>query len=198
MDPISYGVANQALKQLSNIEHALGEDVQGNYESIKARIDALEIAMQTVVKEADKLIIQDAINIMKANAKFNVAVKAKRYQMQNMLFDDLLDDSGLDKVKSKNYVLDTEVGTITASDDCLVETGKLELPATPAKLILVVDQTSINTYYASRDGGTIWEAITPEQLFYFDDNISPLENKLKLKMKLSNGSKLLSYALTWV
>ncbi|OXB94732.1 hypothetical protein [Parageobacillus galactosidasius] len=359
MDIISYGIASKAAKQEQYIRNdVLGIGVEGTHPHVKARIDNLEKAIQGVVAQADKLIINDAINIMKAHAKLNAVAKSMKYKMHNMIFDDLLDLSGIDTTKSSGYVHDATNGMLkSAGGNYVIETKEEIADTVPSKIVLTVEeqkdsivsiipamtsntsptgysvsiksstgqyatpayyafdknenndfmpgnyitsvtlqidlpapekvdkltvkigsaaysvtcaptnivlkgydsvtgswtqlgvysasgwtagmkkefavnsaksyasyqfivngtnggstlhfnevdllkvnnQTGIHegNYYISRNNGLVWEPITPEILFYFNDNISPKDNKIRLKAELPADVQLLNYALTW-
>jgi hypothetical protein len=145
MDVISFGVANKAGKNEKNTrENILGLGVQGSYSHIKDRIDALESSIEGVNKMANKLIINDAINIMKANAKLNAVAKTIRYKHQNMVFEDFLDASGIDTSKSSGYTLDTSNGLVKANGAnpyTIVTTQELA-DTVPTSAILVVEELS--------------------------------------------------------
>jgi hypothetical protein len=52
------------------------------------------------------------------------------------------------------------------------------------------------SYFISRDDGTHWESISPEQLFQFS-SVSPLDTKLRLKCSIPKDLTFNSYGLTW-
>jgi hypothetical protein len=143
MDVISYGIANKAAKdEKNNRNNVLGLGVEGTFPHVKDRIDSLENSIQAVVAQANKLIVNDTINIMKANAKFNVVAKTARYKHQNMVFEDFLDASGIDAARSSGYVLDTTNGLVKASGSesyTIVTTMELA-DAVPEKAVLVVEE----------------------------------------------------------
>ena len=143
MDIISYGIASKAAKQEQFTRNdVLGIGVEGSYSNVKTRIDNLEKAIQGVVAQADKLIVNDAINIMKAHAKLNAVAKSMKYKMYNMIFDDLLDLSGIDTTKSSGYMHDAINGYIKASganNYTIVTTPELT-DVIPEKAILVVEE----------------------------------------------------------
>ncbi len=204
MDVISYGAANKASKKERRTRHEiLAEGVEGDYPNTKERIDDLEDGIESVNEKANKLIIQDSINIMKAHARLNAIAGSMKYKMYNMVFDDLLDLSGIDTSKSSEYTYDAVTGTITAGSNCVIETKEEVADSVPRKIILTVELLKeeidlIDPYYqVSRDNGSTWEYVIPDTLFYFTDNISPVDNRLRLKINPPSGVKLLNYALTW-
>ncbi|WP_148530742.1 discoidin domain-containing protein [Virgibacillus salexigens] len=118
MDILSYGTSSKADKQEKVTRNEiLGEGITGSFLTMKERIDKIDKSIQNVTRQADKLIINNAVNIMKANAKLNAIAQSKKYHMHNMIFDDLLDLSGIDSVKSKHYKHDTNLGTVTTEDN---------------------------------------------------------------------------------
>ena len=120
MDVISIGVVNKTTPVENTIRNnTLSVGVQGNYKNTKERIDYLEAAYEGIAKKSNSLIIQDAINIMKANAKLNAIAKTARYGMKNMYFDDLLDTSGIDLELSSSYVHDDFEGSISIGDSTI-------------------------------------------------------------------------------
>jgi|GEM_PF-2972629 len=114
MDVISYGTANKAVSEQKKIRNTtLGSGIEGQAHNLKERIDLAEKYIQGVVKMADSVIVKDAVNIIKANARLNVIAKSKRYKLANMIFEDFLDGSGIDTAQSSNYTLDTALGKVT-------------------------------------------------------------------------------------
>ncbi|MEB2276885.1 hypothetical protein LAV82_22975 [Bacillus sp. ILBB4] len=200
MDIVSYGIGNKSAKEEANLrKDILGTGVEGAHPHVRARIDSLEEAIENVNSLANKLIINDAVNIMKAHAKLNAIANTTKYKMHNMIFDDLLDLSGIDTSKSSGYTHDTVNGSLKNGS---IVTKEEITDVIPSKVVLNVDesfQTSNITgkYYISRDNGITWEQIIPNSLFYFTDFISPQNKKLRLKAELPTGTTLLNYALTW-
>jgi len=145
MDIISYGIASKAAKQESYTrKEVLGLGVQGTSSHLKGRIDHIEKEIQSVVAQADKLIINNTINIMKAHAKLNAVAKSMKYKMHNMMFDDLLDLSGIDTAKSSGYTHDAINGLLKASKaSSYMITTKIEPTDTvPNKVVLTVEERS--------------------------------------------------------
>lgn len=141
MDIISYGLASKIAKQEKDTrENVLATGVEGSHPHVRDRINKLEEGLQGVVEQADKLIVQDAVNIMKAHAKLNAIAKTTKYKMHNMIFDDLLDLSGIDTLKSSGYAHDAVEGTLAAGANCVVETKEEVTDAAPSKVILTVEE----------------------------------------------------------
>jgi len=141
LDIISYKAANNVAKEERKIRYeTLAEGVQGNEANIRDRINKIDQSLDKVVERANKLIINDAINIMKANAKLNAITKTKRYKLHNMIFEDFIDTSGIDQSKSTGYEHLASYGTIRALDNCTIITAIEQTESAPEKAILVVEE----------------------------------------------------------
>jgi hypothetical protein len=144
MDIISYGIANKAGSSTKKTrDTTLATGVQGKFANVKERIDSLERAFEGLTLKANKLIVNDAVNIMKAHAKLNAVAKTSRYKMQNMVFDDLLDMSGISG--SENSTHDAILGLLKATNQgnpFSFETSSEEVEASPEKVILTVEEAS--------------------------------------------------------
>lgn len=142
MDIISNGLASKMAQAEKNTRNnVLGSGIEGTFPHTRERIDAIENAIQKVNAQANQLIVNDAINIMKAHAKFNSVAKSVKYKMQNMIFDDLLDLSGIDTMKSTGYTHDAVNGLLTAGTNCVIETKEEVADAVPSKVILTVEES---------------------------------------------------------
>jgi|SRR5579875_3769776 len=201
MDVISLGITSKAGKEKTKTEKTLGSGVTGPYPHVKERIDALDNSLQGVTKQANQLIINDTINIMKAHAKLNSVAKTMKYKMQNMIFDDLLDLSGIDTSKSSGYTFDATNGLLKASgtEPYTIITTQEQADAIPSKAVLMVEVQSngnecLGEYYISCNDGATWQSITPETLFYFT---KATDKKIRLKAVLPANVQLLNYGLTW-
>ncbi|ECP9029753.1 hypothetical protein FU976_08030 [Campylobacter jejuni] len=195
MDIISYGIANKAgASEKKTRDTTLAAGIQGKHPNIKSRIDSLEKAFEGLTLKANQMIVNDAINIMKANAKLNAIAKTTRYKMQNMFFDDLLNLSGIDTVKSNGYIHDPIIGTIKGGT--IITTIEIA-DAIPAKAILSVEADGEAVYFISRDAGTTWQKIQPDTLFYFDEKVGTPDKNIQIKAELPANVTLLNYALTW-
>lgn len=131
-----------AKQEKKTREDILGIGVQGSSLDVKTRIDSLENGIENVNELANQLIVQDAINIMKAHAKLNAIAKTTKYKMHNMFFDDLLDLSGIDTTKSSGYTHDATLGLLKASgsNNYIIETKTEFADSIPSKAILTVEE----------------------------------------------------------
>lgn len=143
MDIISYGIANKTKASEAKLHNqTLASGVEGKSKNVKERIDGLEKYFDGLTARANKLIVNDAVNIMKANARLNAVAKTTKYRMENMIFDDLLDASGIDASKSSGYTHDTQLGCIQSNSalSCTVETVAEPLQSSPEKVILLAEE----------------------------------------------------------
>lgn len=204
LDIISYSAASKVAKQEKKTrENILGIGVQGSSLDVKARIDSLENGIEKVNELANQLIVQDAINIMKAHAKLNAIAKTTKYKMHNMFFDDLLDLTGIDTTKSTGYAHDATLGLLksSGSKSYVIETKTELTDIIPTRIVLTTEEntgTHQGVYFISRDNGGTWQTISPNTLFYFDDNVGIKDKKVRLRVELPASTQLLNYALTWV
>lgn len=117
MDIISLGAATKAaMEEAKTRKQTLEVGVKGTHDNVAKRLEALETAYGNSVKKANDLIIKDAVNIMKAHARLNAVAQSKKYKMENMIFDDLLDLSGIDTESSSSYLHNASVGSIEATN----------------------------------------------------------------------------------
>lgn len=138
MDIIAYGAASQEKRRAKELADSLGPDVEGANDTLEQRLDILMDSMDDVTRLADRVIVRDAVNLMKAEARLNTLIQAKKYGMEHMVFDDLLDLSGIDTVKSTGYVHDAVNGKIQ------ITAGKIEtklIQGTPDVIVPVIEST---------------------------------------------------------
>lgn len=166
MDTISYGIANKVKDAEANLRNkTLSTGVEGKSKNVKERIDSLEKYLEGLSLRANKLIVTDAVNIMKAHAKLNVIAKTLKYNMQNMMFDDLLDTSGIDKDKSSGYSHDTQFGFIQSNSEapCIIETVAETVQSSPAKVILLAEEQKKKTNnYGMKFNGKSSHIVIPD------------------------------------
>lgn len=140
MDIISMGVANKATMEESKArKQTLEVGVIGTQSSVAKRLEVLETSYLSGVQKANQLIVKDAINIMKAHQRLNTVALSKKYKMENMVYDDLLDLSGIDTTKSSNYSHDAILGTIrknSGSEFMVLETVTESLTFDPKNVLV--------------------------------------------------------------
>lgn len=136
MDIIAYGAASKEKRRAEELATLLGPDVKGGKENLQGRLDTLMDSMDDVTRLADRVIVRDAVNLMKAEARLNTVVQAKKYGMDHMVFDDLLDLSGIDTLKSTGYTHDAVKG------EFVLNSGSVQTKMTtdvPSVIIPVVE-----------------------------------------------------------
>ena len=140
MDIISMGVASKAAMEESKTrKQTLEVGVIGTQASVAKRLEVLETSYLSGVKKANDLIIKDTINILKAHQRLNTVALSKKYKMENMIYDDLLDLSGIDTAKSSNYSHDGVIGTIrknSVSAPMVLETVTESLTFDPKSVLV--------------------------------------------------------------
>lgn len=134
MDIISLGAATKAgMEENKTRKQTLELGVNGAHASVAKRLEMLETSYLSGVKKANELIVKDTINIMKAHARLNAIAISKKYRMESMIFDDLLDLSGIDTEKSIGYVHDSILGELSGQS---IET-KNEVTDKPANYLVL-------------------------------------------------------------
>lgn len=172
MDIISLGAATKAAMEESKTrKQTLEVGVKGTHDNVAKRLEALEMAYGNSVKKANDLIIKDAVNIMKAHARLNVVAQSKKYKMENMIFDDLLDLSGIDLTKSKDYSFNATLGSISEGSivtkteevnvniEKVIVYGEMSYKASPTK-INVLGQPNVKV-----TANNVYSSYTPDKAF---------------------------------
>ena len=144
MDIIAYGAASKEKRRAEELAAMLGADVKGGKENLQGRLDALMDSMDDVTRLADRVIVRDAVNLMKAEARLNTVVQAKKYGMDHMVFDDLLDLSGIDTLKSTGYTHNAVKGEIEAGENCVIELKEASV-GNSVKKVLFVGESILET-----------------------------------------------------
>jgi hypothetical protein len=210
MDVISYGVANQAGKEEGKTRTTLGSGVEGTSPHVKERINKIEQSIGKVTEKANKLIVNDTINIMKANAKFNAIAKSSKYKMHNMIFDDLLDLSGIDTAKSSGYTHDAVNGLLKASGSTpfVVETKSEVADIAPTKVVFMTEEKKSLNYsndISSSKSSFSWSQQDPTmnagKLFMTGSNAYPnwwyaMNLPAWVTLVFNSGKVISQYALT--
>jgi len=119
MDVISLGKANQAKRAVQKVNTRLGEGVQDIHENVKTRLEELEKKDPRVTLNNRVSAIEAKIsaNINKHNLRVSSILNKERYNMTEMIVDDFVDDSGIDKSQSFGYVFDLTARKIAKSPD---------------------------------------------------------------------------------
>lgn len=161
MDIIAYGAASKEKRRAEELAALLGADVKGGKENLQERLDTLMDSMDDVTRLADRVIVRDAVNLMKAEARLNTVVQAKKYGMDHMVFDDLLDLSGIDTLKSTGYTHDAVKGEIHANSDTVIFTkanseDRLSLLLTDVE----IEEASVSPIIPNISEGTQGNVIT--------------------------------------
>lgn len=193
MDIIAYGAASQEKRRAKELADLLGPDVEGTSETLEGRLDALMESMDDVTRLADRVILRDAVNLMKAEARLNTIVQAKKYGMEHMVFDDLLDLSGIDTTKSTGYVHDALNGRIQLT------TGKIETKAiqgTPDVMVPVIDSSPGMTVTVIIDGDEEKkEILLPETANRLKESV--IEGGVSFSVRIEGTGTIKSVGTIW-
>lgn len=195
MDITSFSIASKAANNLKKIKNDMGNNVTSSYATVKERLDQVEKDIEAAYKLTDDVVVQNAINIAKAEAKLNAIAKAAQFDFEQMIFDDLFDSSGIDTTFSKDYSHDSTNGTIKASSNqCEIITNQIDIN-NASNLIIVSSTTPIkNTVDISFDKIN-WHTVEIEKLIYIDKLNTT--NKLYVKFSLPANYVLNYYSVIW-
>lgn len=195
MEITSFGLASKAASDLKRIRKDMGNNVTSSYANVKERLDQVEKDIEAAYKLTDEIIVNNAINIAKAEAKINTIANATKFDFEQMIFDDLFDSSGIDTTLSKDYSHDSTNGTIKASSNqCEIITNQIDIN-NASNLIIVSSTTPIkNTVDISFDKIN-WHTVEIEKLIYIDKLNTT--NKLYVKFSLPANYVLNYYSVIW-
>lgn len=96
MEITSFGLASKAASDLKRIRKDMGNNVTSSYANVKERLDQVEKDIEAAYKLTDEIIVNNAINIAKAEAKINTIANATKFDFEQMIFDDLFDLTNID------------------------------------------------------------------------------------------------------
>lgn len=208
LDMISYGEANKASRMLKSTQAKMGADVKYYYdnskefEHVQERVDALTEKVIAHYKLTDDLAIQNSLNMIKANQKMNLTEQLIRLSGDSMVFDDLVDLSGIDADLSSQYTHTVSSHWITSThNDCVVTTIPERVDMTRRNLLFIVDADSgvesFVTHQKVQDGvAVIWRKLEASEgrfIFKLSDITS---DEIRFQFKIPNGKRLYYYG--WV
>ncbi|MBA4293730.1 hypothetical protein C0431_12280 [bacterium] len=193
MDIIAYGVASKEKRRADELSALLGPGVEGASTDLKGRLDSLIESMDQVTMMANRVIIQNAVNLMKAEARLNIIIQAKRYGLDHMVFDDLLDLSGIDTPKSTGYVHDPILGTVRITN------GKLRMKSIPnvpqAVLAIISPNSTVKVSVVVNEDENKKEEIQSEKLHYLSEKIK--EGGSNISLMIEGTGTLESISIIW-
>lgn len=189
MEITSFGAASKAASDFKKIKKELGPRIEGRSSTLKKRLDQIEIDIKQATKLTDSLIIQNAINLSKAEAKVNTIAKTTKEKMEQMIFDDLfdLDAINIDASSYSNY--DDVLGRITGG---IVVTEP-------------IDYGDIKKLLFDVSGGTIeisinnnaWQSITNNEIYYLTEAEEAAGTSFVAKIDLGSSGVLDYYSILW-
>lgn len=188
MEITSFGLASKAANDLKSIRRDMGSGVTGTYPNVKARLDQVEKDIEMAYKLTDEVIINNAINISKAESKINAYAKSMQFQMEQMIFDDLYDLSGIDLSLSSSYSHNYTAGTVQGGT---IVTR--EIYVGNCENILVDCNANFAIYYSFGDE---WKQLTNDKLVYLTEK-EQSKTIMRLKFQLSSAQVLQYYSVLW-
>lgn len=197
MDIISYQKASKAKKAIQTLDDRLGEGVQSTYATVEARITELEKRPPAEILNGrvSTLASKTAINMNKHNLRVSSITNHMKYEMKELVFDDLKDTTGLDISQSSGYVLDSISHVIKIADGATEAIVVTAAEVTDITFLTVSIAGSVNEVHISRNG--IDWAIMPLDVM---QNISELASTgiIQIKFILRNGQQLEAYSYSWI
>ena len=190
MEITSFGLASKAANDLKSIRRDMGSGVTGTYPNVKARLDQVEKDIEMAYKLTDEVIINNALNISKALAKINAISKSYVYYLEQMIFDDLYDLSGIDLSLSSNYSHNYTAGTIQGG---IIVTQEIYLKGNQKNLLFDVDKAS--KIEVSFDDGPYIEMKNNELNYLKGTQMTA--SKMRVKFTLSSSLYLNYYSVLW-
>lgn len=115
MDVISYQKASKAKEEIRNTQDRLGMngteqelDIRDIYNNVDERIAELEKKNPEVelYNRVSDVSAHTMINLNKHNLRVSSLLNQSRYSLSDMIVDDFIDESGIDKSMSVNYLYD--------------------------------------------------------------------------------------------
>ena len=141
MDITAFGLATKAAKELKDIKKDMGQNVEGAYNNVKERLDQVESDIEKAYLLANKAIVNNAINITKAEGRLNAITMAQENNYTMIHFDELYNLYGIDTTKSKYITHDATSGIIESYDDsCEVVTNEINIGSTKNLIVVTGDQ----------------------------------------------------------
>lgn len=110
MDILSMGKAMKAMKAMKELKDRLGEGVQDIHPNVKTRLEELEKKDPGTIlnKRVSALEANTAVNLNKHNLKVKAITQHDKFKMNELVYDDLADASGIDATKSRGHAHDPQ------------------------------------------------------------------------------------------
>lgn len=206
LDIISYGEASRADRMLKNTQKKLGEDMLKHsdeiqmFNNLKERVDNVTEKVTSRYRLTDELAKQNAMNILKAQVQLSLIENLQRVQGDSLIFDDLIDLSGVDVLASSGYTHSSATDNIRISD----ANGEIILidetvDATRRMLIYNFGGTANMQVYVSRktvSSNKEWVKLPSSEGVYQFKEADINEGKIRFMIKGPVGTTLNYYG--WV
>jgi hypothetical protein len=142
MDIISYQAAKKAKKAAQKLNDRIGlgaaangdpaNYVDGTAKTVKERLENLDSKAlpESFNKQVSKLEENTMINLNKTNLKMEALLSKDRFKLENLVFDNFKDETGIDKDQSNNYTFDQSADKV-----------KQTSPTIPAEIVTIAEET---------------------------------------------------------
>lgn len=200
MDIISFTEANKTYRAESDMRSKkLTSNIKNGKPTLRVRLDELYDSIAGKVGGADEVTRLSAINLIKEHEWIDTLMVQQAYKGSYLLFDNLMDTSGLDMSKSEWVNYQAQNKRIIATNDNSYLALKaipnssdlgdsLQLVVNGEHLPISIDSYSPTVYY--------WDELMNERLPYVKQNIN--QSEVILILPLKNKQVIESYGVIFV
>lgn len=184
MDILSMGKAMKAKKAMKELKDRLGEGVQDIHPNVKTRLEELEKKDPGAIlnKRVSALEANTAVNLNKHNLKVKAITQHDKFKMNELVYDDLADASGIDATKSRGHAHDPQ------GKKFQVAAGQAN-----AEVVTVAEPVTANQFAISFVGnGANYDKVSVPLNGGVFNNTELVDGKIQLKVvgNINNGTQL--------
>lgn len=191
MDLTSFAAASKAANDLNKIKKDLGSGIKSTYSNLKLRLDQVEADIDKAYVLTNTAILNNALNIAKANEKLNAVIKASKYNLKQMVFDDFYDLSGVEiSSLTEGYIHYPDLGLLKTGE---FTTKPIALSSNQQYMLfdipgsIKIEVSFDNDYYV---------AMTDNKINYLTDK-QKTANSMIVKATCVSGGQFNYYAAMW-
>lgn len=200
MDIISFTEANKTYRAESDMRSKkLTSNIKNGKPTLRVRLDELYASIAGKVGGADEVTRLSAINLIKEHEWIDTLMVQQAYKGSYLLFDNLMDTSGLDMSKSEWVNYQAQNKHIIATNDSSYLALKaipnssdlgdsLQLVVNGEPLSISLDSKTPTLYY--------WDELLDNRLPYTKQNIE--QDELILILPLKNKQVIESYGMIFI